>query len=147
MGRGVGESRQHVPAVGLQPDGDVQQVPLAVGAADELPLPGGREYLAKPVLGVDRAVVCHRDVAAQERVGVAGLDRQARSRPAQVHQPQVTDVTVREFVVGRLVNRPQRRLLGMHLPAFVPGHAPAIPVELRQSGELTQAVLAEHPGE
>jgi hypothetical protein len=145
-GRRVGERRDHVAVPLRQPPHQVQEVALAVGAAGQLPLPFRRQHLAKPVLGVDGAVVGERVGPEAERVRVRFAYGQALGGPSQVHEAKVAERLPGELVVVRLAARPGGRFPGRRLGARVPGHAPAVTVQVGQAGEGAEAFRAQEFG-
>jgi hypothetical protein len=121
----------------------VKEVPLAVGAAPPSPLPFGRKHLAEQFLRVDGAIVGERVVAVAERVRVDVADGQAGCRPSQVHQAEVAERLPGELVVYRLAAGPGGRFPHRGPGARVPGHPPAVTVQVGQAGEGAEAFRAQ----
>ncbi len=77
--------------------------------------------------------------AVPERVTVALADPEARRRPAQMYEPEVTDGRMSQLVEPGLVVRAGGRLADDWLAALVPGHPPTVAMQCTQPSEVAEA--------
>jgi hypothetical protein len=138
----------------VEPVAQEEEQALAVGRARDLGLEMRRQELGKPVLGVDRAVLCECGPGADERVAVLELDREPRRRPAQVHDVRRARVAMHRGREARALPRASDRAppLGDGIvrrlrPRRPPGHPPAVRVPGREVGERGEVGVADRLGD